>query len=78
MGLAVSGVLLAFSGLAFIAAIFPAGQDLLLTLGYNVGGVVLFLGWAMWKYRQYERGLATSQASSQPRVPASAGARRSS
>lgn len=77
-GLAVSGVLLAFSGLAFVAAIFPAGQDLLLTLGYNVGGVVLFLGWALWKYRQFERSQATSQVLSQPRVPASAGARRSS
>jgi amino acid transporter len=78
VGLAVAGTLLAFSGLAFIAAIFPAGQDLLLTLGYNVGGVVLFLGWALWKYRQYERSVATLQASRQPLVPASASARRSS
>lgn len=78
VGLAVTGVLLAFSGVAFIAAIFPAGQDLLLTLGYNVGGVVLFLGWAWWKYRQYERSLLTAQPSSQPRAPASVGARHSS
>lgn len=78
MGLLVSGALLAFSGVAFIAAIFPAGQDLLLTLGYNVGGVVLFLGWAFWKYRQFERSQLTSLALPPTRVPASAGARRSS
>ncbi|OEZ99947.1 amino acid permease [Duganella sp. HH101] len=79
VGLAITSVLLAFFGVAFIAAIFPAGQNLLLTLGYNVGGVVLFLGWAMWKYRQYERGLATSGAALlEPLAPESAGARRSS
>jgi hypothetical protein len=59
VGLAVTSVLLAVFGVAFIAAIFPADQNLLLTLGYNVGGVVLFLGWALWKYRQYERSLLT-------------------
>jgi len=78
VGLLVSGVLLAFSGVAFVAAIFPAGQDLLLTLGYNVGGVVLFLGWAWWKYRQFELGQLTSQALPQPLAPASASAPRSS
>jgi amino acid transporter len=78
VGLAISAMLLAFAGVAFIAAIFPAGQDLLLTLGYNVGGVVLFLGWAWWKYRQYECSLLSAQALPLPRAPASAGARRSS
>lgn len=61
-GLAVSGLLLVLFGVAFVAATFPAGQDLLLTLGYNVGGMVLFLGWAVWKYRRYERGLVVSMA----------------
>lgn len=77
-GLAVSSVLLLVFAIAFIAAIFPAGQDLLLTLGYNVGGVVLFLGWALWKYRAYERSLLSVEASVAPLVPASAGVPRSS
>lgn len=77
-GLAITAVLLACFGVAFVAAIFPAGQDLLLTLGYNVGGVVLFLGWALWKYRAYERAAATPVAPFRPPEPASGDARRSS
>jgi amino acid transporter len=77
-GLAVSALLLACFALAFVAAIFPAGQDLWLTLGYNVGGVVLFLGWALWKYRAYERRGTSDPAWSPAPAPASADARRSS
>ena len=27
----------------------------MLTLVYNVGGVVIFMGWALWKYNSYEK-----------------------
>ena len=45
VGLFITGVLLIIFAIAFVAAIFPEGQSIVLTLVYNVGGVVLFLGW---------------------------------
>lgn len=55
MGLTITGILLIIFSISFIAAIFPQGQDLVLTLVYNVGGVVVFMGWALWKYNSYEK-----------------------
>lgn len=54
-GLIVTTFLLCIFSVAFIAAIFPEGQSFILTLVYNVGGVVIFMGWALWKYNSYER-----------------------
>lgn len=54
-GLALTAFLLCIFTVAFIAAIFPAGQNIMLTLIYNVGGVALFMGWALWKYNRYEK-----------------------
>ncbi len=41
--------------IAFLAASFPAGQALKLTLVYNVGGVIIFMGGAYLYYRHYEK-----------------------
>lgn len=54
-GLAVTTFELVIFGIAFIAAVFPAGQDLIVTLVYNVLGIVVFMGWALWKYNKYEK-----------------------
>ncbi len=55
LGLGITGVLLVIFSIAFVAAIFPEGQNIVLTLVYNVGGVILFMGWALWKYNSYEK-----------------------
>ncbi len=54
-GLAVTAFELTIFGIAFIAAVFPSGQALGVTLLYNVSGVVIFMGWALWKYNKYEK-----------------------
>lgn len=54
-GLALTAFLLCIFSFAFVAAIFPAGQNIALTLVYNVGGVAIFMGWALWKYNSYEK-----------------------
>ena len=59
-GLAVTGMLLIIFSIAFIATIFPEGQNIVLTLIYNVGGVVVFMGWALWKYNKYEKSIKFS------------------
>ncbi|MGL6115068.1 MAG: amino acid permease [Cetobacterium sp.] len=60
VGLIITSLLLCIFSIAFIAAIFPSGQSILLTLSYNVGGVVLFMGWALWKYNKYEKTLSVN------------------
>lgn len=55
IGLTIGIFELILFSMAFIAASFPVGQDLLLTLGYNVGGVVIFMGGAYLYYCAYER-----------------------
>ncbi len=54
-GLAVTTFELVIFGIAFVAAVFPAGQNLMITLLYNVLGIVVFMGWALWKYNRYEK-----------------------
>ncbi|MCD1126722.1 amino acid permease [Jinshanibacter sp. LJY008] len=61
-GLTIAAILLVIFTISFIAATFPSGQSLWLALAYNVGGVVLFLGWAFWKYQRYEKRLAQNRA----------------
>lgn len=62
-GLIITAFLLVLFSIAFIAGVFPAGQDFLLTVVYNVAGVVVFMGWALWKYNRYEKqqAMKTSQ-----------------
>ncbi|MER5438445.1 amino acid permease [Streptomyces sp. NPDC002790] len=61
VGLGMSIFLLAVFAVAFVASTFPEGQALWLTLAYNVGGLVVFLGASLLWYERYLRRLrATS------------------
>ena len=57
IGLAIAGFLLAVFAFVFLAGTFPIGQQFWLTMTYNVGGVVIFLGWAIWHYNRYMKRL---------------------
>jgi amino acid transporter len=59
-GLGISVFLVAIFAVAFVAATFPEGQALWLTLAYNVGGVVVFLGAALAWYERYIRRLSVT------------------
>ena len=59
-GLAITVFLLAVFSFVFIAGTTPVDQALWLTLVYNVGGVVVFLGLALAWYQRYIKLLATS------------------
>ncbi|MGL4794736.1 MAG: amino acid permease, partial [Aeromonas jandaei] len=37
---------------------FPTGADIMTIIFYNVGGIVIFLGFAWWKYNRYEASLS--------------------
>lgn len=52
-GLAVASFLLVVFAFVFIAGTIPLGQEIWLTLVYNVGGVVVFLGLAILWYERY-------------------------
>lgn len=56
-GLAIASFLVVLFAVCFIAATFPEDQALWLTLVYNVGGVVVFLGIALVWYERYIRRL---------------------
>lgn len=53
MGLAIAVFLLAVFAFVFVAGTTPLDQPLWLTLVYNVGGVVVFLGLALVWYQRY-------------------------
>ena len=75
-GLAITVFLLAVFSFVFIAGTTPVDQALWLTLVYNVGGVVVFLGLALAWYQRYIKLLATSDpeaARAELRASASAG-----
>lgn len=57
VGLAIAGFLLVVFSFVFLAGTLPYGQQFWLTLVYNVGGVVVFLGWAIWHYNRYMKRL---------------------
>lgn len=76
-GLAITVFLLAVFSFVFIAGTTPVDQALWLTLVYNVGGVVVFLGLALAWYQRYIRRLAASDpeaARAELRASAAAGA----
>lgn len=52
-GVIISVFLLCVFGFVFIAGTLPIGQELWLTLVYNVGGVVVFIGAALLWYQRY-------------------------
>ncbi|WP_245572254.1 amino acid permease [Actinomyces gerencseriae] len=59
-GLVIATFLLAVFGFVFIAGTTPVDQALWLTLVYNVGGVVIFLGLALAWYQRYIKRLSAS------------------
>lgn len=52
-GVVISVFLLCVFAFVFVAGTFPLGQELWLTLVYNVGGVVVFIGAALLWYQRY-------------------------
>lgn len=57
-GIAVVSVLIAIFSVGFLASTFPTGADIMTIIFYNVGGIVIFLGFAWWKYNRYEASLS--------------------
>ncbi|WDF94867.1 amino acid permease [Aeromonas dhakensis] len=57
-GIAVVSVLIAIFSVGFLASTFPTGADIMTIIFYNVGGIVIFLGFAWWKYNKYEASLS--------------------
>ena len=51
-------VLIVLFSVGFLASTFPTGADIMTIVFYNVGGIVIFLGFAWWKYNRYEASLS--------------------
>jgi amino acid transporter len=60
-GMVVVSMLIVIFAIGFVASTFPTGANILTIIFYNVGGIVLFLGFAWWKYSKYVRGLSKEQ-----------------
>ncbi|MFB9214793.1 amino acid permease [Vibrio sinaloensis] len=56
-GITAVSVLIVIFTVGFLASMFPTGADIMTIIFYNVGGIVIFLGFAWWKYSQYEKSL---------------------
>ncbi|MDK9776960.1 MULTISPECIES: amino acid permease [unclassified Vibrio] len=56
-GITAVSVLIVIFTVGFLASTFPTGADIMTIIFYNVGGIVIFLGFAWWKYSQYEKSL---------------------
>ncbi|ENS0170930.1 amino acid permease, partial [Citrobacter freundii] len=39
----------------------PSGGNIITIIFYNVGGIVIFLGFAWWKYSKYIKGLTKEE-----------------
>ncbi|MGY3912715.1 amino acid permease [Aeromonas piscicola] len=68
-GIAVVSVLIAIFSVGFLASTFPTGADIVTIVFYNVGGIVIFLGFAWWKYNRYEASLS-EEARAKEALPA--------
>lgn len=60
-GIAIVSVLIAIFTMGFFASTFPTGASILTIIFYNVGGIVIFLGYAWIKYSKYEKTLDDQQ-----------------
>ncbi|MGL4978916.1 MAG: amino acid permease [Plesiomonas sp.] len=60
-GIAIVSVLMVIFTIGFLASTFPTGANIMTILFYNVGGIVIFLGFAWWKYNQYEKSLTQEE-----------------
>ncbi|MGF1690201.1 amino acid permease [Photobacterium kagoshimensis] len=69
-GIVVVSVLIGIFTVGFLASTFPTGADIMTIIFYNVGGIVIFLGFAWWKYNQYIKSLnqADRMVEEQPTV----------
>ncbi|MEZ8093055.1 amino acid permease [Photobacterium swingsii] len=56
-GIVVVSILIGIFTVGFLASTFPTGADIMTIIFYNVGGIVIFLGFAWWKYNQYIKSL---------------------
>ncbi|EEH63887.1 amino acid permease [Gleimia coleocanis DSM 15436] len=59
-GMAMSGFMMVVFAFVFVTGTFPYGQEAWLTLVYNVGGVVIFIGGAVIVYERYIRRLKST------------------
>jgi amino acid transporter len=60
-GIVVVSMLIVIFTIGFIASTFPTGGNILTIVFYNVGGIVIFLGFAWWKYSKYIKGLSKEE-----------------
>lgn len=60
-GIVVVSILIAIFTIGFLASTFPSGADIMTIIFYNVSGIVIFLGYAWWKYNQYEKTLTKKE-----------------
>jgi amino acid transporter len=60
-GIVVVSMLIVIFTIGFIASTFPTGGNILTIVFYNVGGIVIFLGFAWWKYSKYVKGLSQDE-----------------
>jgi len=56
-GITIVSTLIVIFTVGVIASTFPTGASIITIVFYNVGGLVLFLGYAWWKYNKYSKGL---------------------
>lgn len=59
-GMLMSGFMMVVFTFVFVTGTFPYGQEAWLTLVYNVGGVVIFIGGAVVVYERYIRRLKST------------------
>ncbi len=60
-GIVTVSILIGIFTVGFLASTFPTGADIMTIIFYNVGGIVIFLGFAWWKYSQYEKSLNSEE-----------------
>ncbi|QSV16243.1 amino acid permease [Photobacterium ganghwense] len=60
-GIVAVSILIGIFTVGFLASTFPTGADIMTIIFYNVGGIVIFLGYAWWKYSQYEKTLSKEE-----------------
>ncbi|MEM8060001.1 amino acid permease [Morganella morganii subsp. sibonii] len=60
-GIAVVSLLIVIFTVGFLASIFPTGANIATILFYNVSGILIFLGYAWWKYSRYEKTLTAEE-----------------
>ncbi|MCG6312836.1 amino acid permease, partial [Vibrio vulnificus] len=60
-GIVAVSILIGIFTVGFLASTLPTGADIMTLIFYNVGGIVIFLGFAWWKYSQYEKSLNSEE-----------------